>query len=86
MSGGRRQRREELVRFLRSVQKPGRPIEGIGDHDRLVGVGLIDSLALLQIVTYLENNYDIDFSILGVDPEQLGSIASILDLIEREAA
>jgi acyl carrier protein len=49
-----------------------------------VASGLIDSLAILQIVTYLESTYEIDFAGRGIDPEQLGSIGGILDLIEKE--
>ena len=52
----------------------------------MVESGLIDSLALLQIVTYLEQAYGVDFSERGIDPEDLRSVNSILDLIAREAA
>jgi len=41
---------------------------------------------MLQIVLYLESTYKIDFSVTGVDPERLRSMASILDLIEQEGA
>lgn len=73
-----------LLGFLATIQKAGRPIDSLGEQDPLVASGLIDSLAILQIVTYLETTYDIDFSIRGVDPEQLGTIGGILDLIEQE--
>jgi acyl carrier protein len=84
MSAAREQRKSELFRFLRTIQKAGLPVESLGERDRLVDSGLIDSLAILQIVSYLEEAYGIDFSIRGVDPEQLGSIGNILDLIELE--
>jgi len=73
-----------LINFLRGIQKAGLPIENLSDSDRLVASGLIDSLAILQIVIYLEQTYGINFSSNGFDPEQLGSIGSILDLIEQE--
>ena len=50
----------------------------------MVASGLIDSLAILQIVSYLETTYGIDFSVRGVYPEELGSIGNILDLIQQE--
>jgi len=84
MNEKRGQWRQDLVRFLREIQKAGLPVENLNDSDELVASGLIDSLALLQIVTYLEEGYGIDFSDRGVDPEQLGSIGNILDLIEQE--
>ena len=41
------------------------------------------SMAVLQVVLYLEQNYGLDFSVLGVDAEELGTIGNILDMIER---
>ena len=84
MNPVREEQKGKLLSFLRTIQKAGFPIEGLAEADPLVASGLIDSLAILQIVTYLETTYEIDFSLRGVDPEQLGSIGGILDLIEQE--
>lgn len=84
MNTAREEQKGKLLSFLRTIQKAGLPVEGLGEADSLVASGLIDSLAILQIVTYLETTYEIDFSLRGVDPEQLGSIGGILDLIEQE--
>jgi len=84
MTAKREQHKGDLLQFLRTIQKAGMPVESLGERDRLVASGLIDSLAILQIVSYLESKYGIDFSMRGVDPEQLGSIGNILDLIEQE--
>jgi acyl carrier protein len=54
MTDSPQQRRQGLLQFLRSIQKAGMPVESLKDDDRLVDSGLIDSLAILQIVTYLE--------------------------------
>ncbi len=78
------QHRHGLLQFLRSIQKAGMPVECLADDARLVESGLIDSLAILQIVTYLEVTYALDFSSRGVSPEELGSIGGILRLIELE--
>lgn len=84
MNETREQRRQDLLRFLGSIQKAGMPVETLKDTDRLVASGLIDSLAILQIVSHLEDTYGIDFSVRGLSPEELGSIGGILDVIERE--
>lgn len=84
MNETREQRHQHVLQFLRSIQKAGLPVETLKDTDRLVASGLIDSLAILQIVAYLESTYGIDFSIRGVSPEDLGSIGGILDVIEQE--
>ncbi len=82
MTDARDPRRQALLQFLRSIQRAGLPVESLPDEARLVQSGIIDSLALLQIVTYLETTYSLDFSTLGVSPEDLGSIGGILRLIE----
>lgn len=83
MSAARAERKQNLLAFLGTIQKAGRPIGSLTDEERLVASGLIDSLAILQIVTHLESTYDIDFALRGVDPEQLGTIGGILDVIEE---
>lgn len=86
MSGDRQQLLQHLVQFLRTIQKPGKPIESVTENDSLVATGLIDSLAVVQIVFYLENTYGIDFAARGFDPDRLATMASILDLIEEARA
>jgi acyl carrier protein len=81
----RQRHRERVIDFLRTIQKPDRPLDTVAETDSLVEKGLIDSLALLEIVTFLEEQYRIDFAAIGLEPEQLTSVSGILDLIEREA-
>lgn len=75
--------KQKLVAFLETIRRPDVALETLGESDPLVDSGLIDSLALLEIITFLESEFGIDFSATGVDPDQLGSIADILDLIQR---
>jgi acyl carrier protein len=80
----RQRHRERVLDFLRTIQKPDRPLDTVAETDSLVESGLIDSLALLEIVAFLEEQYRIDFAAVGLEPEQLTSVSGILDLIERE--
>jgi acyl carrier protein len=84
MSQVREQRRQGLIDFLSDIQKAGLPVQALDEEDDLIESGLIDSLAILQIVTYLEQTYGLDFSIRGIDREELSSIGRILELIEGE--
>jgi len=81
----RERSRQELIDFLRTIQRADYAQAVIDEESGLVESGLIDSLALLQIVTYLEQTYDVDFTERGIDPEDLRSVNSILDLIARES-
>jgi acyl carrier protein len=75
--------RERLLSFLDGIRRPDKPISAIGDDDNLVAVGLIDSLAVLEIIMFLETEFGVDFSVTDVDPTRLMSIPSILDVIDR---
>ena len=80
----RQQKKNNLIAFLRTIQRPDYPHNEIDEHSSLIESGLIDSLALLQIVTYLEQTYYMDFREMGIDPADLRSVDSILNLIVRE--
>jgi acyl carrier protein len=82
----RQRRKADLIQFLRTIQRPDQPIDDIDEDRHLTESGLIDSLAVLQIVAYLEQTYHIDFQDQGIDPGDLASVASILELIERKTA
>ena len=73
----------DLKAFLRTIQKPNRPVDSVGPDERLVASGLIDSLAIMQIVVYLEERHGIDFAAGGFDPDRLATMASIVELIEQ---
>jgi acyl carrier protein len=76
--------RERLIAFLETIRRPETPLDVIGDDDGLVTSGLIDSLALLEIISFLEVEFGLDFGERGVDPEELTSVSRILDLLEQE--
>ena len=82
----RHQHRAELIKFLRTIQRRDCSITEIDDRQSLVESGLIDSLAALQIVTYLEESYKIDFTDNMIDPGDLRTVGTILDIIERVTA
>lgn len=79
----REERTRALLAFLRTIQKPGAPIEDVGADVSLVEAGLIDSLAVLEIVSYLESTYGLDFAEAGIDPGDLTTIGGILEMVER---
>ncbi len=74
---------DALRQFLRTIQKPGKPVETLGLDEPLVASGLIDSLATMQIVVHLEERYGIDFAAIGFDADQLATLGSIAALVEQ---
>jgi acyl carrier protein len=76
----RTQARAAILGLLDAIRRPDSP-STIGDDDGLVDSGLIDSLAVLEIVAFLETEFGLNFRDTGVDPTRLASVNSILDLI-----
>ena len=79
----REEHREKLIRFMKTIWKADAEVADIDKKINLVEAGLIDSLAILQIITFLESEYNIDLLDSEVDPGQLDSISTILDVIGR---
>ena len=79
----RESNRQTLLAFLETIQRPDIALGAFGEHDNLVDSGLIDSLAVLQIVLFLESEFGISFAATGVDPGRLYTVSSILNLIEE---
>ena len=80
----REQNQARLLRFLGTISRPGRRIDDIEQGENLVQAGLIDSLAVLEIVAFLETEFGVDFADTGVDTGRLTTIPSLLDLIEQQ--
>ena len=77
------QTRKELIAFLDTIVRPGQRIDNVDDDTDLIDAGLIDSLALVQIITYLEENFGLKLNTGIVDPNDLGSVAGMLRAIEQ---
>jgi acyl carrier protein len=75
--------RRALVGFLNSVARPGSFVDGVDDDTNLIRAGIVDSFALIQVIFYLEQNYDLNLQALGLDPADLGTIGGILAAIAR---
>jgi acyl carrier protein len=79
----RAQLREELVGFLDTIARPGPSIDAVDDDTNLFDSGLLDSLAVIQIILHLEQQHGVDMAAHGIDPNDLGSITGILNAIQR---
>ena len=55
----------------------------IETSDSLILSGLLDSLAVIHIIVFLETHFDIDFSEVYFDQTNFDSINSILDFVSK---
>jgi D-alanine--poly(phosphoribitol) ligase subunit 2 len=77
------QLREQWIEFLSTIALPGQQVETVDDDVNLFDTGVLDSLAVIQIIMRLEENHGVDLLSQGVDPSELATIGGILDTIEK---
>jgi acyl carrier protein len=60
--------------------------EKVGSSESLILSGLLDSLAVIHIVVFLETHFDIDFSEAYFDQTNFDSIDSILEFVTSNSS
>jgi acyl carrier protein len=55
----------------------------VGLHDSLLELGIVDSLGVLELVTFIEKDLGVTLSDDELMPEHFTSIATIADLVTR---
>lgn len=72
--------KEKIRKFL--INDLGLNVEAIGDDEALFTSGLIDSFALIELLSFLESelNYKIDLAELSID--ELDTINALAKLVE----
>jgi acyl carrier protein len=67
-----------LQKLLRQKGDPG----GFTDSDSLIVTGRLESVDTLEVVVFLEEQFQIDFADRGFDQNDLDSVDSIMSLVE----
>jgi len=73
--------RGELVAYLQSIARPGADFAAVGDDTNLFDAGLLDSLAVVEIIQHLEREYGVRIRDGGFDPRELGTFAGMLRIV-----
>ncbi len=74
--------REEIREFILKEFLPGEPAESLTDDVELVSSRILDSLATLKLVTFLEDSYGVEFAAHEVGAEHLDTIDRIVAFVE----
>ena len=75
---------DELKNFLFSEIVVDQNIESLSPDDDLIMRGIIDSLGIMKLVTYLEETFSIIVSDDDIVPENFQTIEKLEKLIERK--
>jgi acyl carrier protein len=77
---------EAAIRQFILKQFPAARSRGIGAADSLLTQGVIDSLGVLEVVTFIENQFGLTVSDDEMLSDHFESIARITDLVTRKLA
>ena len=73
----------QVKEFILKEFLPGENPDGLSDSTPLVTGGILDSLATLKLVLFLESTYGITFEAHDLDAEHLDTIATIANLVQK---
>jgi acyl carrier protein len=75
---------EALKQFILKEFLPGEDPDELDETTPLVSTGILDSLATLKLVTFLEDEFGISVAPHEADEEHLNTIASIANLVHSK--
>jgi acyl carrier protein len=74
---------DEVKKFVSGLLQRKGTFVDLGDDTPLVSSGLLDSVDTIDIVTFLESRYGLDFGDIGFDEDRFESLATIVQLVEE---
>jgi D-alanine--poly(phosphoribitol) ligase subunit 2 len=60
----------------------GRPVRDVGDDEVLPRTGLLDSAAILELILWVENEFDLEIEEEDLSPDNFGTIRKMAEYIE----
>jgi acyl carrier protein len=67
-----------------SVHLPGENPDMLSNDDDLLDMGILDSMAIMQLVDHLEKQYGITIPTEEIDPANFESINALVAFIEKQ--
>ncbi|MEP6833602.1 MAG: acyl carrier protein [Gemmatimonas sp.] len=72
--------------FILKTFLPGEDPSALTETTPLITSGILDSLATLDLVAFLEKQYGLEFSANEVDVSRLGTLTDIARIVETKRA
>ena len=75
---------ETVKAFILKQFLPGEDSSALTPATPLITGGILDSLATLEVVSFLEQRYGIELQAHEVDPTRIGTLDGIADLVQAK--
>jgi acyl carrier protein len=77
--------KKQLKQYIVAEFLPGQHAVDLPEDLDLLANGILDSLAVLKLVAYIENVYDISLEPEEIDLDNLSSVNAICGVIQRKS-
>jgi acyl carrier protein len=74
---------DDIRKLVRALDASG-AAASVGDQESLLSAGVIDSMAMIELIASLEFKFGIQMQDEDLTPENFDSFAAIRDLIQRK--
>jgi acyl carrier protein len=72
--------------YVLNTYLPGENPSALTPSTPLITSGILDSLATVELVSFLERRYNIELEAHDVDPSRLGTLSDIARLVQSKLA
>jgi len=76
--------REAIRQFILATYLPGESAENLGDRTPLVTSGLLDSLAVLELTSFIQKRFGVELDVYDTSAERFNTIEEIAGGIVRK--
>ena len=73
---------KKLEEFMLEEVCPDLDLDAIGPDEELIDSGIVDSLGILLLLSFLDEEFDVDLGGQGIQPKEFSSINKIIKMIE----
>ena len=77
-------KRDTIRRFILDTYLPGESPDNLRDDTPLVTSGILDSLAALALVTFIQRTFDVELDVYDMSVERFDRIQDIADSVARK--
>jgi acyl carrier protein len=77
---------QSVKQFILTTFLPGEDPQALTNSTELITGGVLDSLATLELVSFLEEKYGVQFEAHEVDTSHFGTLSAIAELVQSKTA
>ncbi len=76
--------KESIKNYILSELVSDKENSSLSETDQLIESGIIDSLGIMKLIGFLEDNLSVQIDDMELVPENFASIAAITSLVEKK--